>query len=125
MFLPILLARNIGISVLIVILSYRPNYQIFSSLGILILSLLVNFCICPYRGAIRVYFHLSELLLIIQVAVLAYIVALPESSRVVPSQALICINFLQLAAILAVVCWTILSIIVGKLCAAKTKKKGK
>lgn len=123
MFIPLQVSRNFVISILIVFLAHSPNYQAFSSLILLGAFLLLNLCICPYKGAARIYFHLCDLLLVIQVGVLTYITALPEKSRIGPSQALIILNFVQLLLIFMILCWVLVVLVATRMCSNKKQKK--
>ncbi len=77
MFVPLIFLRNIILSTVMVILAYNPTYQAISSLSLTITSMLINLCICPYEGANRILFHITELILVIQIGILTYTVALP------------------------------------------------
>lgn len=77
MFVPLIFLRNIILSILMVILAYNATYQSISCLSLTIASMLMNLCICPYKGANRILFHLTEVILVIQFGILAYTVALP------------------------------------------------
>jgi hypothetical protein len=77
MFVPLIFLRNIILSTVIVILAYNPTHQAISCLSLTITSMLINLCICPYEGANRILFHITELILVIQIGILTYTVALP------------------------------------------------
>lgn len=115
--------RNLIIAILMVFLSYSPNLQSFSCLMTFGFYLLFNLCICPYKGAVRIYFHLCDLLLTIQAGLLTYITALPDISRIGPSQALIALNFLQLLLVLVILSWVTVKLIMSKVCYKKVKSK--
>lgn len=55
---------------LMVVLSYRSDYQILSTLLVLLVFTIYSFIYCPYRPLLRIFFHLSDVAFIIQIVLL-------------------------------------------------------
>lgn len=122
-FLPLLMLRNIGISILIVLLAYNPLLQSGTCLSLVIFYMLLNFCICPYPGIMRAYFHFSDFFLVLQIGLLTYTTWLPEQSRIGTSKALIAINFIQIGLAVAIALWIAITLTNKNICQKNKIKK--
>jgi hypothetical protein len=69
-FVPVLVFRNMLVSVFIVVLSYNPNLQIATCAAVLFIYMLYSLIFCPYSPALRVCLHLSDIVFICQLIIL-------------------------------------------------------
>jgi hypothetical protein len=72
-FLPALLLRNQLINVIVVSLSYNPNYQILGFISVILIFAVYSVLFCPYRTIFRFFLHLSDLAFISQTIVLFFV----------------------------------------------------
>jgi hypothetical protein len=74
-FLPIFILKNQLINAAIVLFSSNPNNQIISTGAIFIAFTIYSLIFCPYRILFRVFYHISDLLLIGQLVFLFLVIS--------------------------------------------------
>jgi hypothetical protein len=107
-----------------VLLSSKPNAQVSTALGIMIVWTLYSLKCCPYPKYLKVFIHINELVYIGQIAMIAYAVFMPEADKLVPSYLQLGFNGVQVASMIVFSLLMALRIVYG-ICKEQTQGKNK
>ena len=82
MYIPAFIIRNMLIAMLLVFVSSNPVHQALSFFIILLLFSAYSIFFCPYPTLLRVFIHLSEVVMLAQSLTMLFMVLTPEKGRI-------------------------------------------